>query len=84
MEVLEVETVAAAGHVFALLFRRLDADHVRAPVGEVAHARGAGAREREIDDDDTGERQVGLSGGFRNGLAHGISVLRVGGEQVCK
>ena len=37
MQVLEVEAVAAAGDVLRLLDRRLDPDHVGAPVGEMTH-----------------------------------------------
>ena len=51
VQVLEVEAVAAAAHgVGAAGFgRRLDLDHLRAPVGELAHRRRAGAMCREIE-----------------------------------
>ena len=49
MQVLKVEAVPHAGGVLTG-GRRLDADDVRAPVGEVPHAGRPGAREREIQD----------------------------------
>ena len=56
MQVLKIGTVAAADHVLAAAGGRFDADHVRAPVGEMAHAGGACTCQREIEDDDAGQR----------------------------
>ncbi len=61
MQVLEIRTVAAA-HQFADLVvsrRRLDPDHVGAPVGQRAHAGRAGARQGQVDDLEARQRQPG-------------------------
>ena len=54
VEVLKIGAVAPADHVFAHRLRRLDADHVGAPIGEMPHACGTGARERKVKHDDSG------------------------------
>jgi hypothetical protein len=62
MEVLKIGSVAPADDVLARRHRRLDADHVCTPVGQMTNAGRARAREREIEDEDIGERQFGLHG----------------------
>ena len=59
MQVLEVRAVAAADHFagFAGFRRRLDADHVGAPVGQRAHAGRTGARQRQIEHLEARQRQ---------------------------
>ena len=71
MEVLEVEAMALAGHHRSRILsgRRLDLDHIGAPVGELAHGRRPRAGTSEVEDLDMGERQRGGHGGsgFRSG-----------------
>ena len=74
VEVLEVDAVAAADDVLARGLRRLDADHVRAPVGEMAHARRARARERQIEDDGFGKRELGSVGGRVLGIGTPVGI----------
>jgi hypothetical protein len=74
VEVLEIEAVAPAGVILGRLFRRFDADDVRAPVRKMAHARRAGPGARQIENGDAFERKargVGC-GGF--GWAHEVSL----------
>ena len=62
MQVLEVEAVARAAHRVgrrAGFGRLLDLDHLRAPVGELAHGGRAGAMGGEVEDLDVGERKLG-------------------------
>src|SRR6185312_5325018 len=51
MQVLEVRAVAPAYQLagLAFLWRRLDADHVGAPIGQCADAGGTRARQRQVD-----------------------------------
>ena len=56
MQVDEVEPVARSAEAFVRT-RRLHANDVRAPVGKVAHARGPGACEREVENAEAGQRE---------------------------
>ena len=49
VEILKVRRMAPTHDVLPHRFRRLDAYHVRAPIGEVPHAGGTGARERQVE-----------------------------------
>jgi hypothetical protein len=60
VQVLKVEALAAARDIFALAGRRLDADHIRAPVREVPNRRGPGARQRQVQHRDAVQRQARL------------------------
>ena len=82
VQVLEVEAVAvAAQRLLAGRRRALDLDHVRAPVGELAHGGGSGARTAQIQDLDSGERHarspaVGGCGSARGRLPESSSPAR--------
>src|SRR5262249_14996575 len=60
MQVLKVGPGTPDDRILAAGRRRLDADDVRAPVGEVAHAGRSGARKRQIDHPQTAQRKIGL------------------------
>ena len=63
VQVLEVEAVAvAAGSVAFGLARRLDLDHVGAPIGELPHRGRAGAMGRQVQHLKTMQRQIGHDG----------------------
>jgi hypothetical protein len=62
VQVLEIGPVALAREVFSRWFRRLDADDVRAPVGEMPHAGRARARQREVQHREAGQGKVGRAG----------------------
>jgi hypothetical protein len=55
MQVLEVRAVTPADEFASLAFlrRRLDADHIGAPVAQRANAGRTGARQRQVDDLET-------------------------------
>ena len=71
MQVLEVEAMTQAGGVFTLSGWRLDANDVRAPIGQVSHARGTRASQSQIQDADPGQWQRSA----RRGLDHAVSML---------
>src|ERR1700730_8835928 len=71
MQVLEVEAVPHANRILALNCGRLDADDVRAPVGEGPHACGTRASQSQIQDADPGQWQRSA----RRGLDHEVSML---------
>ena len=77
MQVLEIKTFALAGEVFTGDFRRLDANDVRPPVGEMPHAGRARARQGEIEHGDTGERQR-LRDRCFGGLVHADILVWIG------
>ena len=60
VQVLEVEAVAVAGDVLAVGRRRLDLDDVGAPVGEMPHAGGSRARQRQVQHLQAVQRHAGL------------------------
>ena len=70
VQVLVVEPVAVAGDVLPARGGRLDADHLRAPIREMAHAGRPGARQGQVQHGDAGERQAG----FRRKLLVGDGV----------
>ena len=55
MQILKVKTIALAGHILAAGIGRLDANNIRAPVGQVAHAGGACTCQCQIEHGDAGE-----------------------------
>ena len=59
VQILEIRAVPSAHDVLAGRDRRLDANHVGAPVRKMPHARRARARQGEIEDKDVRKRQVG-------------------------
>jgi hypothetical protein len=59
MQVLEVKPMPQANGILARRGGWLDADHVRAPIGQVPHASGTRASNRQIQDTDPGEWQRG-------------------------
>jgi hypothetical protein len=75
MQILEVGAGAlaapAVGHVQPR--RRLDLDHIRAPVGELAHRRRAGTHPRQVDDTEAGQRAAALCSGV---IAHDFSLQK--------
>ena len=66
VQVLVVEAVAIAD-VAGAVARRLDADHLGAPVGEVPDAGRPGPRDREVEHADPAERQLAGPGSGRCG-----------------
>jgi hypothetical protein len=60
MQVLKVGTVAASAQSAGLVkIGRLDLDHIRAPVGELAHTGRPGSRPGQIEDPETAESVAG-------------------------
>src|SRR5205085_824758 len=59
MQILEIGTVAAAARRVGVLARRLDLDHIGAPIGELAHRGRAGAVGGQVNDGKAIERQGG-------------------------
>ena len=57
VQVLEIEAVAPAAGGVDLLTRRLDFDHLGAPIGQLARRRRAGAVRGQVDDAEIIERQ---------------------------
>jgi hypothetical protein len=62
MHILKVRTFARATGPFAFVEpgRHFNLDHLRAPVGELAHGGRTGAYAREVEHLDVGERAGGL------------------------
>ena len=70
MQVLEVAAMPAAVDQVRPGWRRgrgrqVDPDDVGAPVGQLADAGGAGARDGQVDDADVGERKIRWSRSYR-------------------
>jgi len=55
VQILKVRPVPPPDDILAEFRRSFDTDHISAPIREVPHARGAGAREREVENHHAGE-----------------------------
>ena len=62
VQVLKIRTVARTAEPFAGAGRRLDLDHLGAPIGKLAHCRRTGADAGQVDDLEPGKRQRGRIG----------------------
>ena len=73
VQVLEVEAMAVAGDLLAVGRRRLDLDHIGAPVGEMPHAGGSGARQRQVQHLQPVQRHAASAPGLSMVLSAGLS-----------
>jgi hypothetical protein len=60
MQVLIVGSIAPSDHFFRGIIGRLHSNDVRAPIGKVAHARRSCASQRQVKNEKTGQRQIGV------------------------
>ena len=68
VQVLKIGTVTRTAETFAGPGRRLDLDHLGAPIGELAHRRRTGADAGQVEDLEPGKRQRGRIGHRRSSL----------------
>ena len=78
MQVLEIGTVAAAAGRVDQLAGGLDLDHLRTPIGELAHRRRPGAMRSQVDDEEVVEGEHGHWGIFSIRISSVILRRKIG------
>ena len=63
MQILEIIAVAVPAKAIGIC-RRFHADHLGAPIGQMAHAGGAGAGQCQVQNTHASQRQGGFGGKF--------------------